>query len=191
MLSARGPASSAPVSTPSLSTCTPSRGVGEWARSLLTRVPEPVSWITVIDVAIIIVDVHTISGLCTSSNLVVRASCSSRHLTRQSRHLTRPSCSQSTSTMMFFTHVSQVISASLCRALRCAPSGTCSSAPAARLTSPRVCTVTLVCQTVPAIGYAPSFLCLATLPAVGYALLPAESLFFSLILRLALSILFP
>ena len=73
-----------------------------------------------------------VCGLCslsTSSNLVVLAlAVHAAHRQQMGQHFmflhghhSRPSCSQSTSNMMFFTHVSQVISASLRRALHCAP----------------------------------------------------------------------
>ena len=74
------------------------------------------------------------------ANLVVRAlpghaalrQQTSQH-SRSSRHLPRPSRSHYTSTMLIFTHASH----GNCRAL--APPGTCSSAPASRLTAPRSC----------------------------------------------------
>ena len=69
----------------------------ECVRSLLAHVPEHISWVTVVDVEIIIVAVRTtsrMSGLCswsTTSNLVVQAL--TRCSTRQ----------QDGSTFMFFT----------------------------------------------------------------------------------------
>ena len=110
-----------------------------------------------IHVEIIIVDVHATSGVCGLCSLSISSPLVVRDLAVHAAQ--RQQTDQSTSTMLFFTHVSQMISASLRWALRCAPQGTYSSAPASHLTSSRFCGVTFCARLFLRLGVLFRFFC--------------------------------